>query len=394
MPPAKTTEQLCAQYGISQARYQEESTELLGLGYTQEQANRLILRGSSKNTVAYVVAYHGELISHLNRGQIVRVAAHGGGSQNLKAVSEHLEALKALGFSVESIVRMVSHDGGSKNLKAVSENLEALQALGFAVEAIERMVSHHGGSQNLKAVSENHVALKDLRFSVEAIVRMVSHDGGSQNLKAVSENQAALKDLGFGAEAIVRMVSHDGGSRNLKAVSENLAALQDLGFRAEAIVRMVSHNGGSLNLKAVSENHVALKALGFGVEFIERMVSHGGGSRNLKVMRELGETARSYGIVLRPMKCANDRALLYAAIQEQANLRALGANHEALFKELEALLLGFAEQAAAQVAPQGVHGSGVGFFAQTSGRKRGADEMHATDEPDHADSVQKTNPSN
>jgi hypothetical protein len=189
------------------------------------------------------------------------------------------------------------------------------------------------------------------------------------------------------------MVSHIGGSHNLRAVSENLAALEALGFGAKAIVRMVSHGGGSQNLKAVSEHFEVLKALGFGVEFIERMVSHGGGSRNLKVMRELGETARSYGIVLRPMQCANDRKQLYAAIQEQANLRALGANHEGLFKELEALLLGFAEQAATEVGPQAVHGSGVGFFAQTTGSKRNVDEMQATDTPDHAGSVQKTNPS-
>ena len=36
-----------------------------------------------------------------------------------------------MGFTPDEIIKMVSHDGGSKNLFAMQDNLEALKALGF-----------------------------------------------------------------------------------------------------------------------------------------------------------------------------------------------------------------------------------------------------------------------
>ena len=50
------------------------------------------------------------------RAQVVKMVSHGGGSNNINAVKEHLEALKGAGFTPDQVVKMVSCAGGSHDL--------------------------------------------------------------------------------------------------------------------------------------------------------------------------------------------------------------------------------------------------------------------------------------
>ena len=56
--------------------------------------------------------------------QVVQIAAHDGGSKNLKGVTQHHDTLSNLGFSQEQIVQIAGHDGGSKNIVAIIEHLQ------------------------------------------------------------------------------------------------------------------------------------------------------------------------------------------------------------------------------------------------------------------------------
>jgi len=243
-------------YKISTARYREEQQALHLLGYTDQQANRLIVRQSSMQTVVTVRTLHHTLVSKgFTRAEITRMASRNGGGNNLKAVlGNHYNGLIAQGFKHNDIVRMVSHGGGSRNLGAVSAHFDALSRLGFKVDNIVKMVSHVGGSRNLGAVSAHYDALSWLGFEVDNIVQMVSHAGGSRNLGAVSAHYDALSRLGFKADNILQMVSHGGGSCNLGAVSEHYDALSRLGFKADNIVRMVSHDGGTKSLGTIIDH--------------------------------------------------------------------------------------------------------------------------------------------
>ncbi|MCH9757298.1 MAG: hypothetical protein K0U37_08940 [Gammaproteobacteria bacterium] len=287
-----------SKYGISETRFNDEKSSLQEAGFSALEAEKLIIRKSSFNTVRTVLACYPVLMDaphHLTRAQIIRIASHIGGSKNLETVARYHTALMTLGFNSEDLVRMVSHIGGSKNLEAVVTHQAALMELGLNSEQVIRIVSHIGGSKNLEAVARYQAALMELGLNSEQVIRMVSHGGGGKNLEAVVTHQAALMTLGFSSEEIVRMVSHGGGSKNLEVVARYQAALMTLGFNSEQIVRMVSHNGGSKNLEAVARYQAALMALEFNSEDLVRMVSHSGGSKNLEAVLEHSKMLFSSG---------------------------------------------------------------------------------------------------
>ena len=159
-------------------------------------------------------------------------------------------------------MRIVSHIGGSQNLKAITEYLQALEGKDspFPIADLVKIVSNNGGSHNLKAITEYLQALdgKDSLFPIADLVRVVSNDGGSHNLKAITEYLQTLngKNSPFLIADLVRIVSHIGGSHNLKAITEYLQTLEGKHwfFPIADLVRIVSHDGGSLNLQALTNN--------------------------------------------------------------------------------------------------------------------------------------------
>ncbi len=115
-------DQKLTKFDISRQRYDKEALSLLQAGFTQEQADKLIIRSSSRNAVRAVLINCSNLLASpygLNQAQIVRIAGHAGGSKNIKAVKSAFKQLQLLGFTDEQIVRIAGHTGGSKNIKAV-----------------------------------------------------------------------------------------------------------------------------------------------------------------------------------------------------------------------------------------------------------------------------------
>ncbi len=92
---------------ISRQRYDKEVQPLLRAGFTQEQADKLIIRRSSRNAVRAVLINCSNLLTApygLDHAQIVSIAGHGGGSKNIEAVQSAFEALRDLKFTAEQIV--------------------------------------------------------------------------------------------------------------------------------------------------------------------------------------------------------------------------------------------------------------------------------------------------
>ena len=155
---------------ISLETYTQQCLSLEDLGYSKEFSDRVILRKSSTNTVNMLVKLYPLLIPHLNREQIISIAAHGGGSKNLEAVTSHLGPLRSLGFQAEQIVQIVSHGGGSKNLEAVATHLVTLRCLGLGPEQIVHMVSRSGGSLNLEVIIKYQPELEALEITERTVV--------------------------------------------------------------------------------------------------------------------------------------------------------------------------------------------------------------------------------
>ena len=195
---------------ISEARYAQELECLKNKGYSDREAQTVILRAFSKKTVEVLLALHDSLIAkEFTRAEIVIIAGHDGGSRNLEAVLKNAQALIDLGFPCAEIVKIAGHGGGSHNLEAVLEHQVVLKQFGFDAAQIVSMVSHDGGSRNLAAVLEHQVVLKQFEFDAAQIVSMVSHHGGSRNLAALSNAAHEAGRLGFSLPLVYNKMQRD-----------------------------------------------------------------------------------------------------------------------------------------------------------------------------------------
>ena len=160
MPQSKQTlEQRLAKFKISLQRYETECCSLLSAGFSAEQADRLIIRGSSSNTVQAVLNNCRDLLIapyHLTHEQITTIAGNNGGSKNIEAVKAAFTELRELGFTPAQIVTIAGHDGGSKNIYAVQTYFQELRANGHSIESITATASRNGGSGAIRsAVGQN-----------------------------------------------------------------------------------------------------------------------------------------------------------------------------------------------------------------------------------------------
>ena len=202
MPQSKQTlEQRLAKFKISLQRYQTECCSLLSAGFSAEQADRLIIRGSSSNTVQAVLNNCRDLLIapyHLTHEQITTIAGHGGGSKNIEAVKAAFTELRDLGFTPAQIVTIAGHIGGSKNIEAVKAAFTELRELGFIPAQIVTIAGHDGGSKNIYAVQTYFQELRANGHSIESITATASRNGGSGAIRsAVGQNfRAFLLNLG------------------------------------------------------------------------------------------------------------------------------------------------------------------------------------------------------
>ena len=144
--PNLTPDERLITYKISRERYDSEAKSLRTLGFSQQEADSLIIRGSSRNTVCAVLKNYSLLLIapyHLSHEQIVTIAGHNGGPKNLEAVKAAFTELQALSLSATQIVSIAGNIGGSKNIEAVKAAFTELQALGLSATQI---VSLHTSS--------------------------------------------------------------------------------------------------------------------------------------------------------------------------------------------------------------------------------------------------------
>jgi hypothetical protein len=244
-------EERLEKYKITPGDYATFTTNLAALGYSLEQSDRLIVRKSSKNTLLSLCTLHDELVGYgFNHVQLVRIAAHDGGSLNLKelkalAQDNGPEGLwtkltsPAFGFKAEHFVNILANNGGSLNLKelkalAQDNGPEGLwtkltsPAFGFKAEHFVRILAHGGGSLNLKEL------------------KALAQDNGPEGLWTKLTSPA----FGFKAEHFVRILAHGGGSLNLKAVVKHIDAIIATGIPASIVVGVVKNKQGRNRLIA------------------------------------------------------------------------------------------------------------------------------------------------
>ena len=222
--PKLTIEEKLIKYNISNERYHDESSRLVAAGFTQAQADKLIVRVSSKKTVESVLNNYNTLSNApygFSHEQIVAMASNNGGAQAMKTVLASFTSLQAVGFSTEQIVAMASNGGGAQAIKTVLESFVSLQAVGFSNEKIVAMASNNGGAQAMKTVLESFVSLQAVGFSTEQIVAIASNNGGAQAIKTVLKYHTELSHYDYSLEHITSLAARIGGATRITRASDN-----------------------------------------------------------------------------------------------------------------------------------------------------------------------------
>ncbi len=184
-----TLEERLINYRISHKRYDDEVARLLAAGFTQQQADKIIIRKASKKTVESVLNKHDALLAEpykLNHEQIAAIAANGG-AQAMKVVITSFAQLKALGFDEAQIVAIAAN-GGAQAMKAVIASFAKLKALGCD-EAQIVAIAVKGDVQAIKAILKCYSELISHGYSLERITKLAACKGGSKQIQKTNENK-------------------------------------------------------------------------------------------------------------------------------------------------------------------------------------------------------------
>lgn len=95
-------------------------------GYSEKQANQIILHRYSKPSTQKLIELHHNLINFFDRPELIRISYRHGGAINLQ-YAVHYPDLIDLGFKKEQIVWMLSINGGWMNVLLALENSSTLK---------------------------------------------------------------------------------------------------------------------------------------------------------------------------------------------------------------------------------------------------------------------------
>lgn len=223
--------------GSSQAA-RDHFERLKGLGYTRDLLVAMAAHSGGGATLAAVAQHAGALAAaKVPVAQTARVVAHDFGHANLLAIMDDLTGTPTHGWfaTPQQLITLASHTGGAENVRATAAHLAEMRQAGFTTEQVLRMASHEGGAKNLACAADVCRAFVAVGYTLERVAQLVSKKDGWQALTdangELEKDRAVLQELGFNLVQISRMVKSTGGVKNLVAMLDNLRSLQVVGCR-------------------------------------------------------------------------------------------------------------------------------------------------------------------
>ncbi len=119
---SRDTADKLVQFKISKKRYRQNTRDLLDIGYTQEQADRLIINAQTSSTVRAVLSATTKLMSQpycLDREQIIKIALSSGRAHSIHAIIKYFVAMTRLNYTVDQIIAYASQSGGLKTIEQI-----------------------------------------------------------------------------------------------------------------------------------------------------------------------------------------------------------------------------------------------------------------------------------
>jgi chemotaxis response regulator CheB len=277
-------------------------TPLMGLGYTQKQANaikpenraevikhhralaglkfnhaqtvKISQRGPSLAYVAHeepLELFH--VLPDLTDDQFVDVATSHCGNLKLEqmlSVAQDLQA-KPLELSTEQLVKIAKR-GGRPALQAVhSLGLKLIkEPYNLSSNQVVAIANNNGGKQALEAVKKQLLELidpeGDYQLTRDQVVAIASNIGGRKALEAVKKQLLELidpeGDYQLTRDQVLAIASNDGGTQALETVKKQLLELidpeGDYQLTRDQVVAIASKGGGKQALEAVKKQLLEL----------------------------------------------------------------------------------------------------------------------------------------
>jgi hypothetical protein len=177
------------------SRNQRQFEELIRLGYTGLQADKLINRPHARLAIESVILRTPQLTAFpycLSLKDILNIVSLQKNEDNLLAIQEHYYFLRMMGFKHQYIVNLASHREGNINLYTVRHNFVNLNAMGFSPEEISQMTSFPSGYKNIEALLHYYDEIKRLKISHVSLVVFLSNPSGYLVIKHIIENPGEL----------------------------------------------------------------------------------------------------------------------------------------------------------------------------------------------------------
>lgn len=206
----------CEQYEISISDYLEYKRQLISLNFTEIQANQMLLRKNSLNSVMYLLNKYMTLTTepfNLNNDQLFKVSCYYNSKAILSFLLKYFDSFKELNFTMEQVLKIASNKGGHNNLSSILENFAYLKERNFTLDEMVS-ISKFG---NAKSTVENLVLHYDYLinqgFSKTEIIGMAKFQG-HKNIQVIVDNLETLKTL-CSLQEIVSLASKSYGYRNI-----------------------------------------------------------------------------------------------------------------------------------------------------------------------------------
>ncbi len=216
--PAQTMATVLKKTTLAKKDFNNYKKKLEQIGYKSEEADYLLTRKSSINSIDVIIenseaafkllkkesTFTDDMIRSLLLYIVSPIPENADGGANLIAFIKYYEYFK-LDFQVLDFVYIVARVGGAINVCTIKELRKELNDCGFGQNAIILMGARQGGGETLRAAVEYCKKFKAHGLTSAYIARMAL---SRPVLEWLNKNIGQLIKNGHEAEGIIKLISH------------------------------------------------------------------------------------------------------------------------------------------------------------------------------------------
>lgn len=230
---------------ITEARYQRELSLLLEKGFTEAQANSMIIKECSEETIDILLHNFDFLMSF------------------------------DIGFSLDQMAFLASLTDSKLILENLLKYNHSLNLMGYCPEEKFQIASSYKQEKAIVFVVCNHFLLRKKGYSNQEIVDMMSDPAKFDQLKKMVNYQIKFRQIGFREDFIEQIVSRNSNCAFLDSFLKSFEIFKLRGYTNDHIKKIVESNGPDA-IGSIIDLHDRLLFEGYPAGRIIQVAFHGG----------------------------------------------------------------------------------------------------------------------